>query len=237
MGKYYLLEILIKRLKKSKLLDDIVVATTKNVKDNKIVNFLIKNKINFYRGEENNVNLRLIKTAEKFQADIIVQLTADNPFVDPSIVDYMINFYKKNQNKYHYISNCGLGDYSKGHVPLGLNTQIFLYKHLKNNYKYCKKKRDLKEHPSLYFYREGRIKYKLKNLTLPKRYNTNLKIRLTVDTLEDLKLAKLVFQKLGKNNINFGLEEIIKFFNVNKSYLEINKKINQKKINFNHEIF
>ena len=122
LGKYYLLEILIKRLKKSKLLDDIVVATTKNVKDNKIVNFLIKNKINFYRGEENNVNLRLIKTAEKFQADIIVQLTADNPFVDPSIVDYMINFYKKNQNKYHYISNCGLGDYSKGHVPLGLNT-------------------------------------------------------------------------------------------------------------------
>ena len=116
---------------------------------------MIKNKINFYRGEENNVNLRLIKTAEKFHADIIVQLTADNPFVDPSIVDYMINFYKKNQNKYHYISNCGLGDYSKGHVPLGLNTQIFLFKHLKNNYEYCKKKkRDLKEHPSLYFYRE-----------------------------------------------------------------------------------
>ena len=47
LGKYYLLEILIKRLKKSKLLDDIVVATTKNVKDDKIVNFLIKNKINF----------------------------------------------------------------------------------------------------------------------------------------------------------------------------------------------
>ena len=57
----------------------------------------------------------------------------------------------KNLNKYHYISNCGLGDYSKGHAPLGFNTQIFLYKHLKENYKYCKTK-ELKEHPSLYFF-------------------------------------------------------------------------------------
>ena len=59
------------------------------------------------------------------------------------------------------------------------------------------KKRDLKEHPS-YTSIEGRIKYKLKNLTLPKRYKTNLKIRLTVDTPEDLKLAKIVFQSLEK---------------------------------------
>ena len=230
-GKYYLLEILIKRLKKSKLLDDIVVATTTNNRDKKIVNFLIKNRINFYRGSENNVNLRLIKAAEKFEADIIVQFTADNPYVDPLIIDYMINFYKKNLNKYDYISNCGLGDYSKGHAPLGFNTQIFLYKHLKENYKYCKTK-ELKEHPSLYFYREGKKKYKLKNISLPKKYETNLKIRLTIDTIEDLKLARLVYKKLGKSkNINFGLLEIIKFFSKNKGYLNINNEIEQKKVN------
>ncbi len=230
LGKYSVLDVLIKRLKKSKYLDDIVVATTTNHEDNKIINLLKKRSINFFRGPEDDVNLRLIRAAEKFNADLIVQLTADNPFVDPKIIDYMLNFFLKNKHKYHYITNDGLGNYSKSHVPLGFNIQIFLLKHLKENYKFCIKK-DLKEHPSLYFYREGRKKYKLKNLPLPKNLKTNLKIRLTVDTIEDLKLSRIVFKKLGNNkNINFGLKEVIDFFKKNKSYLKINKKIIQKNV-------
>jgi len=233
LGNYTLLEVLIKRLKNSKFIDDIAVATTANKEDDKIVNFLKKNQIKFFRGQENNVNLRLIKTAEKFDADLIVQLTADNPLVDPKIIDYMIKFYLQNSNKYNFITNGGLGNYSNSSVPLGLNAQIFSFKHLKANYKYCNK-RDLKEHPSLYFYREGKKKYKLKNISLPKQYRTNLKIRLTVDTIEDLKLVRYVFKSLGNNNnTNFGLKEIISFFKKNKSYLEINKKIIQKKVNLN----
>ena len=231
IGEYSVIEILIKRLEKSKLLNDVVVAATKSAKDKKLINFLIKNSINFYRGEENNVNLRLIKTAEKFNADVIVQLTADNPFVDPKIVDYMIKFFQKNLNKYQYISNCGLGDYSKSHVPLGFNTQIFMLKHLKANYKYCKKK-DLREHPSLYFYREGKKKYKLKNLSIPRKYKNKLDIRLTIDTAQDLKLARLVYKKLSKKyKLDFGLKEIIDLFKKNNAYLKINENSIQNKIN------
>ena len=231
LGKHSMIGVLIKRLKRSKTLDDIVVATTTNKKDDKIINFLKKEGVNFYRGYEDDVNLRLIKTAEKFNADLIVQLTADNPFVDPAIIDYMVNFFLKNINKYHYVTNCGLGNYSKSHVPLGFNTQIFLLKHLKENYKYCDKK-DLKEHPILYFYREGKKKYKLKNLSMPKNLKTNLRIRLTIDTIEDLKLARLLVKKIGNNiDVNFGLKDIIKFFKKNRSYLKINKNIIQKKVN------
>ena len=233
IGNFFLLNFLIQRVKKSKYLDDIVVATTTNKKDDKIINLLKKNNVNYYRGSENNVNLRLIKTGELYGADLIIQLTADNPFVDPKIIDYMIKFYLNNKNKYNYITNCGLGDYSKGHAPIGLNVKIFLLKHLKKNYEHCNKK-DLKEHPSLYFYREGRKKYNLKNLSLPKKYKTNLNMRLTVDTLKDLKLIRLIFKKIGKNkNIHFGLEKIIKFFNKNNSYLNINKNVKQKKVNLN----
>ena len=232
LGKYNLLELLLKRVRKSKYISDVIVATTTNKKDNKIVNFLKKKKIKFFRGDENNVTKRIIQTAETFNGKMIVQLTADNPFVDPVIIDYMIKFYLKNISKFQYVTNCGFGNYDKSHVPLGFNTQIFLLKHLKNNYKYCNKK-DLREHPSLYFYREGK-KYKLKNLPLPKKYKTNLNIRLTVDTVEDLRLARLVFKKLnGDKNLNFGLAEIISFFKKNQSYLRINKKTIQKKVNLN----
>ena len=82
--------------------------------------------------------------------------------------------------------------------------------------------------------KDGKKKYKLKNLPLPKKYKTNLNIRLTVDTVEDLRLARLVFKKLnGDKNLNFGLAEIISFFKKNQSYLRINKKTIQKKVNLN----
>lgn len=229
-GKHPMLGVLIDRLIKSKKIDDIVVATSKSKKDNKIVSFLKKKDISFYRGSENNVNLRLIKAAQKYNAGLLVQLTADNPFVDHKIIDYMINFFLKNLGKYDYVTNCGFGDYSNSYVPLGFNAQLFLFKHLKANYKHCNKK-DLREHPSLYFYREGKRKYKLKNLpiNIPK---TDLKIRLTVDTTSDLKLARLVFKKLGHGkNVYFGLKDVINFFKKNKSYLKINENIIQKKVN------
>ena len=52
LGKYSLIECLITRLRKSKYVDNIVVATTKNKSDDKIVNFLRKKEINFYRGSK-----------------------------------------------------------------------------------------------------------------------------------------------------------------------------------------
>ena len=136
----------------------------------------------------------------------------------------------KNAKKLDYLTNCGLGNYSESNVPLGFNTQIFKFKDLKKNYKFCNRK-DLKEHPSLYFYREGKKKYKLKNLSLPIKYRTNLKIRLTIDTYEDLRLARLVFNNLTKNKgINFGLEDVINFFKKNKPLLKINENTHQKKV-------
>ena len=72
-----------------------MLATTRNKIDDKIVKICKKNGINYYRGSENNVLQRIIKTSEKFNGNIIVQLTADNPIVDPEMIDYMINFFLK----------------------------------------------------------------------------------------------------------------------------------------------
>ena len=90
------LSILIKRLKKSKYLKRIIIATTKKRIDNKIVKFCIKNKIFFFRGDENNVLKRYYLTAKKFKVKRIIRITSDCPFVDYRILDKMIkNFTKK----------------------------------------------------------------------------------------------------------------------------------------------
>jgi len=234
INKYPLLEILIKRVMRSKLTDHVVVATTTSKKDDEIVNFLKKKKISFFRGSEKNVTLRVIKAAEKYKADIIVQLTGDNPLIDPKIIDYMIKYFTKEFPKFHFIANNGLGMYSRRTVPWGMDVQIFTYKDLVSNYKKSFKK-ILREHPSLYFYREGRKFYNLKNLPMPRYWRSNINPRLTVDTPKDLKLIRMIFKKLGKNkNFYFGLKEILNFLKQHKSYLSINNKIKQKKISIRY---
>ena len=144
----------------------------------------------------------------------------------------MLKFYLNNK-KYSYVTNNGFGVPNKRTVPYGLDVQIFKYKDLYANYKKSKKK-DLKEHPSLYFYREGKKKYKLKNLKMPKKWSTNLDLRLTVDTQKDFQLIKKLYKKLSsKNNKFFSFEEVIKYMNKNNQLLHINNKVKQRRVDLN----
>lgn len=123
----------------SKRLNNIVVATTKNNNDNAIVNICQKNNINFYKGSENNVLKRLVETGIFYHADIIVQLTSDNPFIDPEMLDYMINFFVL-RKKIDYLTNNGFGIFKLRNVPYGLDIQIYYFRHLKNILTFAKKK-------------------------------------------------------------------------------------------------
>ena len=89
-----ILKIIIDRLKTSKKISDVVVATSKNKKDDRIIKLLNKKKISYFRGSEKNLIKRLIGAADKFNADIVVRLTADNPLVYSKSIDFMIDFYK-----------------------------------------------------------------------------------------------------------------------------------------------
>ena len=78
-----IIEIIIERLKRSKKISQIVVATTKNPSDDKLIELLKKINVNYYRGDENNVLERFYKVAVQKRADIIVRITSDCPLIDP----------------------------------------------------------------------------------------------------------------------------------------------------------
>ena len=60
-----MLEFMINRVKKSKLIDKIVVATTINETCQPIVNLCNKLKIDYYRGSEDDVLLRVLNAHKK----------------------------------------------------------------------------------------------------------------------------------------------------------------------------
>ena len=78
-----IIEYLIKRLKKVKYADDIILATTNTNKDDILFNISKKKKIKCFRGSEQNVMQRVLLAAEKNQTDSIISITADCPLIDP----------------------------------------------------------------------------------------------------------------------------------------------------------
>ena len=77
VGNVTILEFMCNRLKNVNLADKIIVATTTNPKDQKIIDFLKKDKkITLFRGSKGNVFGRVIMLEKNF-VDIIVSLTAD----------------------------------------------------------------------------------------------------------------------------------------------------------------
>ena len=87
------IELLINRIKKSKFVDHIIIATTKKKSDNILVDIAKKNKIGFFRGSEGDVLGRLSQALENRKEDHVIQLTGDNPFLDPEVIDYMCKNY------------------------------------------------------------------------------------------------------------------------------------------------
>ena len=90
------LEQVIRRLKKSKRLNDIIIATTKEKEDNEIVDIAKKEDVKYFRGSKENVLSRYYFSAKENNIDIIVRITGDYPCIDAGIIDLTIDDHIKN---------------------------------------------------------------------------------------------------------------------------------------------
>ena len=70
---------MLNRVKKSKLIDEIWVATGKSKENDRLCKLLLKENIRIFRGDDNNVLSRFMDITAKTKANYIVRLTADCP--------------------------------------------------------------------------------------------------------------------------------------------------------------
>jgi spore coat polysaccharide biosynthesis protein SpsF len=141
--------------KKSKLINQIVIATTKNEKDDKIYDVCKKEKIYCYRGSENNVLKRYFEAAKLCKADIVVRLTSDCPLIDSQIVDRTIKKFLV--HSYDYVSNtCPSANATYAD---GMDVEVFSYSNLLKANKFCKNVLD-REHVTHFFLKRPK-KFKL----------------------------------------------------------------------------
>ena len=83
------------RTKKAKLLDKIIFAIPKNKFNRNLKKHLIGKKLNIYEGREHDVLSRFADIIKQEKPQAVVRICADNPFICPNEIDHLIKFYKK----------------------------------------------------------------------------------------------------------------------------------------------
>lgn len=208
-----LIEQIINRLKYCKNVDNIVLATTNNEVDDKLVSWCKKNNILCFRGDENNVLKRYYDAATHYNSDIIIRITADDPFKDPEVIDSVIDLLKTNDLDFAYNNN-------PPSFPEGLDTEVFTYSAIKQAAE-AETTDFEKEHVTQYFYHNPQI-FNCKNLS----YKENIShIRLTVDTEQDFELASKIYSKLSPKGEMFYLEDVLALIKKEPELLEVNKGV------------
>ena len=211
----------IERAKQSKLIDEIIIATTTHKRDEIIYNNSLKWGVKAYRGSEENVLKRYYEAAKENEVDNIVRITSDCPLIDPYVVDEVISVFFN--NNYLLATNAGLNLENRTY-PRGLDLEVFSLNTLHKIFENANEKYQ-REHVTPYIYEnyEDEIYY-YKNSEDLSEY------RLTLDTDEDYKLIKLIYNKLYQGEHNFYLKEIVDLIQKNPRVKEINKKIKQKSV-------
>ena len=189
------IEILIRRLSKSKQIDKIVIATSVAPNNDDLANHVEGLGFICVRGSENDVLGRYLDAASLSKASVIVRLTGDCPLVDANIVDQTILGFLN--GSFDYYSNADPPTF-----PDGLDVEVFSFSALNKSAEIAKST-DEREHVTLHLRNSGL--FKTGSFKSAVDYSG---LRWTLDEAADLDVIRNIFRKFSPN-IYFGWEEVI----------------------------
>jgi spore coat polysaccharide biosynthesis protein SpsF len=210
-----LIEHIVERLGYSKILSDIVLATTMSSEDDILVKWANSQGVKCFRGSEENVLERFYLAAKKVGADIVVRVTADDPFKDPVIIDQALKLLHDAQ--LDFVSNNNPPSF-----PEGLDVEVFTFSALK-----VAQSKSIdpfeREHVTPYFYRNPTV-FLQKNIECSKKYH---EYRWTIDVQADFEMAVEVYNALYNEEKIFLMKDILSFLKKNPLVSKIN--MNEKR--------
>lgn len=210
------LQRVIDRIKKATLVDSIVVST--EPKSEKIMSYCGKNGIDCFIGSEDDVMLRVLKAAESFGAETIVEITADCPLIDPKLIDDCIGLYNNNPQA-DYVSNC----VPVRSYPDGMDVQVYSISSLGALEEITNKK--TRKHVGWNIPTGKTYTFNCICIPAPKCFYWP-DLRLTLDTIEDYKLINNIYGYFW--NDNFRLDDILSYLYRNPKLLLLNQDIKAK---------
>jgi spore coat polysaccharide biosynthesis protein SpsF len=203
-GKPLLWHVL-QRVKRSKKIDTIVLATTAKKEDDVLIGVARECGVSVFRGSENDLVDRYYQAAKKYKADIVVRIGADNPCLEPSEIDRIIEFHKRGGSDF----STNTQSIDENGYPDGLGAEVFDFGILEKLWKITKEPRH-REHVHSYFY-ENSDKFILKTIPCPAEFSRP-DLKLDVNTDEELAFLRALYEYLYPRKKDFHITDIIKWY-------------------------
>ena len=211
VGGTPLLDLLIQRVKQSSLIEEVIIATTTEARDDVLVELAQQLKIPYFRGSEKNVLDRFYQTAKQFGVDHIVRVTPDCPLLDPKVMDTVIEAYKPGD--YDYVTNTLRYTY-----PDGLDVEVFSFTALERAWAEASLPSE-REHVTAYM--RNSEKFRLFNVESPMDLSH---FKWSVDTQDDLRFVESVLGKLASKGNEFGIQDVIEVVRNHPELSSINQQ-------------
>ena len=209
--------LLLKKLTSAFDKNDIILATSTNPNNDILVEIAERYEVNYYRGSENDVLRRFIDAAKEFEAENIIRVCADNPFLDVFYIEQLIEKFEKfNCDYLSYITSDGTPSIKTHYgfwaeaVKLSALEKV---RELTNENLYH-------EHVTNFIYANRDI-FDVNFFEIIPQIDKHKDIRLTIDTQVDFDIQKEIFNKLNNNIPNFTSLNVIDFLEDNPHYLDI----------------
>jgi len=204
---------MIERLRHCKLLDEIVIATSDKDCDDVLIEACEKWGVATFRGSDSDVLSRYWGAAQAYPGDVYVRMTSDNPLIDPTHMDELIQFFL--DHDYRYVAA------DETTTPNGAGGEVFTAELMQEAFENSTEGYE-HEHVTPYMYwKQDSLYY------LPYKENLSY-MRITLDTPEDYEVIKRVYEALYKPGNEFTLDEITDYLKTHPEILEINSMIRQK---------
>lgn len=206
------------RLSNSKKINQLIIATSTSLLDDKINEFAKLNNIECYRGSLNNVLERFFFCAKEFLSNKnikelnIIRLTGDCPIIDANLVDEVISMYELNEC--NYASNT-----LKPTFPDGMDVEVFDFSSLETAYLESTLDSE-KEHVTPFI----KNNHRFLRLNYSSKFDYS-SFRFTVDLERDFILIEELIKGLYDKNPNFSYLDAISYMEKNPNLININSHI------------
>jgi spore coat polysaccharide biosynthesis protein SpsF len=220
IGDQPMLSWVVERTRRACRVDTVVVATTTAESDDPVENYCLSTGYPVFRGSPLDVLDRFYQAARKYEAQVIVRLTADCPFIDPDEIDHVVDVFL--EQRADFAAN-RLPPPWKRTFPIGLDTEVCSFAALERAWNEADQLHD-REHVMPYLYEvEGRFKVRV-----VKHEPGYGHMRWTVDAPPDLELVQQVAALFGERD-DFTWYEVLALFEQHPELAQINASVAHKR--------
>ncbi len=217
LGGHSILEWVLRRSSRARMVDQVILATTELVIDDALAEVAQKLGFEVFRGNESDVLSRFAAAATIYNANVVVRICADNPFIDPDEIDRLVGHFQNNQCDYAFNHQGRLGSrYSDGFGAEILSNRVLQ--------QLSQKATDVRhlEHVTLYIW-ENAQDYLISPVPPPQQL-AYPELRFDVDQMHDLAYLQTLID--AGVNINSSANEIVQIALNSESAILVTTDIN-----------